>query len=124
MIFLLPLFVAEKSHGMKAPVLVLDCLTMEWSRPVISGRYLADRTRHTAVAVFSEDLTDRGEATSVAEPVFSNDFIAWKVGRFESCGMIFAEWMGDVSPPEGMVLFTVVPIVAELFGLQVLQFLC
>ena len=35
---------------------------MEWSKPKVSGEFMADRTRHTAVAVCSdEDLPNRGE---------------------------------------------------------------
>lgn len=120
MLLLLLLFVAEKSRRTKAPVLVLDCLTMEWSRPIISGRYLADRTRHTAVAVFSEDMPDHGKAT----PVFSKGFIDWKVECLSRVAwFLLSGWW--VSPPEGMVLFTVVPILAESnFDFKCYSFWC
>lgn len=49
----------------QAQVMVLDTLRMEWSKPVIGGHPARVRTRHTAVAVYSdEDDFNDGESAS------------------------------------------------------------
>lgn len=39
----------------QAQVIVLDTLTMEWSKPFVEGQAPGIRTRHTAVGVHSDD---------------------------------------------------------------------
>lgn len=58
--------VPEKSQApSQAQVVVLDTLRMEWSKPIIGGLPARVRTRHTAVAVYSDedDLYDGKGAT-------------------------------------------------------------